>query len=65
MVRITKEGGFICFTVRKQEWEAAPYKKTIDKLVDSNSLKKIVHNTSDYNIKEDISCQLCLYQKTY
>ena len=45
--------------------EAAPYKKTVDKLINSNSLKKIVHKTSDYNIKEDISCQLCLYQKTY
>ena len=64
MLRITKEGGFICFTVRKQEWEAAPYMQILDKLVNSNSLKKIVHNTSDYNIKEGISCQLCLYQKT-
>ena len=64
MLRITKEGGFICFTVRKQEWEAAPYMQILDKLVNSNSLKKIVHNTSGYNIKEGISCQLCLYQKT-
>jgi len=26
MVRITKKGGYICFTVRKQEWEVSPYK---------------------------------------
>ena len=40
MLRISKEGGFICFTVRKQEWEAAPYMQILDKLVNSNSLKK-------------------------
>ena len=31
MVRITKKGGYICFTVRKQEWEAAPYEESYSK----------------------------------
>ena len=62
MVRITKKGGYICFTVRKQEWEASPYKEIIDKLENSNLWHQVVHKTSEYNVKEGITCQLCLYQ---
>ena len=62
MVRITKQGGYICFTVRKQEWEASPYKEIIDNLENSNLWHQIVHKTSEYNVKEGITCQLCLYQ---
>ena len=62
MVRITKKGGYICFTVRKQEWEASPYKEIIDNLENSNLWRQVVHKTSEYNVKEGITCQLCLYQ---
>jgi len=62
MVRITKEGGYICFTVRKQEWEASPYMKIINDLELSESWHKLVHKTAEYNVKEGVSCQLCLYQ---
>ena len=62
MVRITKKGGYICFTVRKQEWKASPYKEIIDKLENSNLWHQVVHKTKEYNVKEGISCQLCLYQ---
>ena len=62
MVRITKQGGYICFTVRKQEWEASPYRQIINDLEDSQSWKKLEHITKEYNVKEGVSCQLCLYQ---
>ena len=62
MVRITKEGGYICFTVRKQEWEASPYMQIINDLELSELWYKLVHDTAEYNVKEDVSCQLCLYQ---
>ena len=62
MVRITKKGGYICFTVRKQEWEASPYKEIINKLENSNLWRQVVHKTSKYNVKEGITCQLCMYQ---
>ena len=62
MVRITKQGGYICFTVRKQEWEASPYRQIINDLEDSQSWQKLEHTTKDYNLKEGVSCQLCLYQ---
>ncbi len=62
MVRITKQGGYICFTVRKQEWEASPYMQIIKDLGDSQVWQKLEHITKEYNIKEGVSCQLCLYQ---
>ena len=62
MVRITKQGGYICFTVRKQEWEASPYRQIINDLEDSQAWQKLEHITKEYNLKEGVSCQLCLYQ---
>jgi predicted TPR repeat methyltransferase len=62
MVRITKSGGYISFTVRKQEWEALPYEKTIKDLEEAELWHEIERFTSDYNVQEGISCQLCLYQ---
>ena len=64
LVRITKKGGYICFTVRKQEWEAAPYEKVIQSLEDSMSWFEVERHTSNYNTQEGISCQLCLFQVT-
>ena len=62
MVRITKQGGYICFTVRKQEWEASPYMQIINDLEESQAWQKLEHITNEYNVKEGVSCQLCLYQ---
>ena len=62
MVRITKNEGYICFTVREQEWEAAPYEDIIQSLEVSHSWFEVERHTSDYNTQEGISCQLCLFQ---
>ena len=62
MVRIIKQGGYICFTVRKQEWEASPYMQIINDLEDSQAWQKLEHITKEYNVKEGVTCQLCLYQ---
>ena len=62
MVRITKQGGYICFTVRKQEWEASPYLQIMNDLEKNKSWRKLEFLTKKYNVKEGVSCQLCLYQ---
>lgn len=64
MVRITKNEGYICFTVRQQEWEAAPYEHIIQSLEESESWFEMERNTSDYNTQEGVNCQLCLFQVT-
>ncbi|MDB9788698.1 class I SAM-dependent methyltransferase [Candidatus Thioglobus sp.] len=64
MIRITKNDGYISFTVRKQEWEASPYEKIIKELERSNLWKQVERHTSKYNTQEGVTCQLCLYQVT-
>ena len=64
MVRITKNEGYICFTVRQQEWEAAPYEHIIQNLENSKSWFEMERNTSDYNTQEGVNCQLCLFKVT-
>ena len=64
MARITKNEGYICFTVREQEWEASPYENIIQSLEDSKSWFEIEHYTADYNTQEGINCQLCLFKVT-
>ena len=64
MVRITKNEGYISFTVRKQEWEASPYEKIIKELEGSKLWQQVERHASEYNTQESVSCQLCLYQVT-
>ena len=64
MIRIIKSGGYISFTVRKQEWEASSYEKIIKDLENSGLWIQIERHTSEYNTQEGINCQLCLFQVT-
>ena len=64
IIRITKSGGYISFTVRKQEWEASPYEKIIRDLENFGLWIQIERHTSEYNTQEGINCQLCLFQVT-
>ena len=64
MVRITKNEGYISFTVRRQEWDASPYEKFINDLQSSKLWRQIERYTSEYSTKEGVNCELCLYQVT-
>ena len=64
MVRVTKTGGYISFTVRDQEWDFLPYDKTIIELEEKNLWRCLERFTTDYNVVEGVSCQLCLYEVT-
>ena len=62
MVRVTKAGGYISFTVREQEWDAAPYAAVMAKLENEVKWQRIEQSYTEYNLKEGAHCQLCLYQ---
>ena len=64
LIRVTKTGGYISFTVRDQEWDRLPYEKTIKELEEKNLWLCIERFIADYNIAEGVSCQLCLYEVT-
>jgi len=62
LIRVTKNGGYISFTVRNQEWNHLPYEKTIKKLEEKNLWLCMESLITDYNIAESVSCHLCLYR---
>jgi len=62
MVRVTKKGGYISFTVREQEWDSAPYAKVMAELEKGGKWQRIEQSFTEYNLKEGAHCQLCLYQ---
>jgi ubiquinone/menaquinone biosynthesis C-methylase UbiE len=62
MVRVTKIGGYISFTVREQEWDSAPYAEVIARLEALGKWQRIEQCFTEYNLKEGASCQLCLYR---
>jgi len=64
LIRVTKTGGYISFTVRDQEWNRLPYEKTIKELEEKNFWFCMERFTTDYNVTEGVSCQLCLYKVT-
>ena len=64
LIRVTKTGGYISFTVRDQEWDRLPYEKTIRELEEKNLWLCMESFITDYNIAEGVTCQLCLYKVT-
>jgi len=62
LIRVTKNGGYISFTVRNQEWNHLPYEKTIKNLEKKNLWICMENFITDYNIAESVSCHLCLYR---
>ena len=62
LIRVTKTGGYISFTVRDQEWDCLPYEKTIKELEEKNLWLCKERFITDYNLAEGVSCQLCLYK---
>ena len=64
LIRVTKTGGYISFTVRDQEWDRLPYEKTIQELEEKNLWLCMESFITDYNIAEGVTCQLCLYKVT-
>ncbi len=62
LIRITKPGGYICFTVREQAWKEDGYRTEMKKIETRGFWKKIAVNTADYIQQEGASCKICLYQ---
>jgi len=62
LIRVTKTGGYISFTVRDQEWDCLPYEETIKELEEKNLWFCMERFITDYNVAESVSCQLCLYK---
>ena len=63
LIRVTRPGGFICFTVREQAWEGDAYRPVMDKLEQSGVWGRVVEKSIDYIPKEGAKCMACVYRK--
>ena len=62
LVRITRPGGIICFTIREGAYEAYGYRKRMIELERDKSWELLSMYDSDYLRKEDVTCKLCTYK---
>lgn len=62
LLRITKPGGHICFTVREQAWEEDGYLDRMSALQRDGAWTMLAESTTDYIKNEGSSCKICLYQ---
>lgn len=62
LIRVSKAGGYIVFTVREQEWDLLPYDKTIVELEEKHLWHCLERFSTKYNVAEEVNCELCIYQ---
>lgn len=62
LVRITKPGGTICFTVREGAYEDHGYGERLEKLESEGIWKLLNKFDTDYLKEENVSCKMCVYR---
>jgi predicted TPR repeat methyltransferase len=62
LVRITRAGGWLCFTVREQAWEEDDYRTRVDDMEGRGLWEQLESITADYIRQEGARCKVCLYR---
>lgn len=62
LVRITKPGGFICFTIREGAYEDCGYRDRMMALEKEGAWKLIHMRDADYLKNVGVTCKLCTYK---
>ena len=63
LIRITRPGGIICFTVRDRAWQEDGYRPVMAELEREGRWKMVEETSSDYIRQEGSSCRICVYRK--
>lgn len=64
LIRITRPGGYLCFTVRDSAWKKDNYRVAMDYIEKSGAWKCVEEQTTDYIQEDGSSCNVCIYQKS-
>jgi predicted TPR repeat methyltransferase len=62
LVRITKSGGVICFTIREGAYEDYGYRQRMIALERAQSWELLSMYDADYLKNEGVSCKMCTYK---
>lgn len=65
LVRITRAGGWLCFTVREQAWEEDDYRTRVDDMERRGLWEQRESITADYIRQEGARCKVCLYRTPF
>jgi len=64
LVRITRPGGIICFTIREGAYEDYGYRQRMIELEQQQVWELLGMENADYLKNEGITCKMCTYQVT-
>lgn len=64
LVRITRPGGVICFTIREGAYEDYGYRQHMIELEQQSAWELIEMHDTDYLKNEGITCKMCAYRVT-
>jgi predicted TPR repeat methyltransferase len=62
LVRVTRPGGIICFTIREGAYEDYGYRQRMIELEQSKAWELLSMQDADYLRNENIGCKLCTYK---
>jgi predicted TPR repeat methyltransferase len=62
LIRITRPGGFICFTIREGAYDDLNYRRRMIELEQSKAWELKTFEDTDYLREENVTCKLCTYQ---
>ncbi len=63
LIRITKPGGHVCFTVRDRAWDEDNYRLAMDKIEKRGDWQCLDEKTTKYIEQDGSNCNICIYQK--
>lgn len=62
LVRVTRPGGYLCFTVRDEAWQRDDYPAALQALTDDGRWSEVSVEVVPYIEEEGSTCHLCLYR---
>jgi len=64
LIRVTRPGGHLCFSVRDEAWERDDYAAALQALTDQGRWTEVSVEVVPYIEEEGSTCHLCLYRIT-
>lgn len=62
MIRVTRPGGLICYTVRDVAWDSDNFQDYMDKLSSKGAWKVLENFETEYLRKDESMCHICVCQ---
>lgn len=62
LIRVTRPGGFLCFSVRDEAWERDRYAAALQTLTDQGRWSEVSVEVVPYIEEEGSTCHICLYR---